>query len=150
MDPLFNIYTDQLRSEQIMHINMFASPDFLDMAENEPIFTAPIFFKGQAYIANNYLIISLLIETKGQMPCSICNTMTPLPITIKNFIHTESLEQLTSSVFNYSTVAREEIILALPQFIECHNGKCPDRAHIAKYIKEKKSIPPHNFPFTDL
>lgn len=148
MSSLFNICIKELKNGKTIPVDIDTSPDFLEIIENDLIFSDPISIKGQIYLTNQHMILQLSIDTKGQIPCSICNAMTSFSISIQNFTQTEDLENIKLSTFNYAHIVREEILLAIPSYTEC-SGTCPWRPFVTKYMK-KKLPPPDNFPFADL
>lgn len=150
------IFIDRLKDGHIDKFSGELTPDFLQVREKELTFTGPIKLKGEAYLASDHLILRLHIETKLSMPCSICNEPTELKINVPDFYHTELISEIRSSIFDYSEALREDILLQVPQFIECHGGKCPERENIKVYLKKEKvpgskQAASHvHFPFSDL
>jgi len=151
----FKIYVDRLRSGQKEAIEENFAPDFLDVKEEDLHFPAPVAVKGETYVADDHLILHLDITTKALMPCAVCNEQTEIPIALKNLYLTIPLEEIKGAIFDFSTELREAILLQIPPFIECGNGKCPQREELKKYLtdpaKGTKDLPPHevHFPFSD-
>lgn len=157
MDNTFKIYIDRLVDGHSTPIDETVPPNFLDVNETELLFPYPVRLHGQTYLANDHLVIQLVITTKAKIPCVICNEFFEIPIVISDFYHAEPLADIKSKIFDFSEAVREAILLLVPQFAECHNGKCPERASIQGLIKkdnikptEKPSDPPTHFPFADL
>ena len=150
------IFVDRLKEGSIEKLEGEVPPDFLEVGDQDLKCTSPVKLKGQAYIATDHLLIQLHIETKISMPCSICNEPTEIKINIPDFTQVEPLSEIPSSVFDYTDLVREDILLSLPQFTECHDGKCPERDLIKNYLKkEEKAKKPASeeavhFPFSDL
>ncbi len=157
MDNAFKIYIDRLDNGQSIPIDETVEPNFLDIHESELLFPYPVRLHGQTYLANDHLIIQLVITTKAKIPCAICNDFFEFPIIIPDFYHAEPLAVIKSKIFDFSDAVRESILLLVPQFAECHEGKCPERENLKDIIKkdtikhtEKPSDPPTHFPFADL
>lgn len=150
------IFIDRLKDGHIEKFSGELSTDFLQIKEEELTFTAPITLKGEAYLAIDHLILRLHIETKLSMPCSICNHPTELKVNVPDFYHAAPLSEIRSSIFDYTEALREDILLQVPQFIECNNNKCPERENIKVYLKTEKEpgqtpkASHVHFPFSDL
>lgn len=151
----FKIYIDRLRSGQKKEIEENFDPAFLDIQEADLQFPKPVAVQGETYIADDHLILHLNLETTAILPCSICNEPTPLPIAIKNLYLTIPLETVRGAIFDFSTELREAILLQIPLFAECGNGKCPQREQLKKYLtdttKGAAGLPAHevHFPFSE-
>ena len=148
------IYIDRLKGGQILEIDETLPPDFLEIDEEELAFEEPVRLHGEAYLANDHLVLHLNIETSARLPCSICNDSVHTPIALKNIYLSEPLEEIKGSIFDITEEVRETILLQTPLFTECHNGKCPDRAVVNKFLRpyenEKSGPDDANFPFADL
>ena len=148
------IYIDRLRGDQTVKIKETLPPEFMDITDDELAFTDPIQVQGEAYLAEDHLVIHLNMETTARLPCSICNDTVVTPIQIKNIYLTEPLSDIKSSVYDIAEQVRETILLQTPLFTECSEGKCPERENIKKFLKpeEKPTDPAEiiHFPFADL
>jgi uncharacterized metal-binding protein YceD (DUF177 family) len=154
MQGLLKIHTEQLNEEKREEINLTLPPDFLDVKEDDLYFPHPIHVKGETYVITDHLVLLLTVKTQVQMPCSICNKKISVPLETQDISHTLPLAEMESTIFDYTDLLREEIILLIPLFAECENGKCPERDQIAKFMKKKAADPAadptQNFPFADL
>jgi uncharacterized metal-binding protein YceD (DUF177 family) len=140
------IYIDRLKEGQTLKIDESLSPDFLDVHEKDLLFAEPVRLEGEAYLANEHLILHLNIETTARLPCAICNDPVNLRISIKNIYLTEPLAEIKRAVFEVTEEVRESILLQTPLFTECNGGKCPERENLKPFLKEDVT----NFPFADL
>lgn len=136
-DEPFQVFVDRLRDGQTEKIDEQLSAGFLAVNEKELSFTENISVKGEAYLAEDSLVLHLDIAAEGKMPCSICNEPTSITICIEGLYHVESLEEIKTGVFDAQKLVRETVLLETPQFAECHHGKCPQRKEMAKYLKEE-------------
>lgn len=136
MDDAFKIYIEQLRNGQERVINEKLDPDFLEVNETDLVFKKEVDLHGTVYLADKELILHWNAETEALIPCSICNDKVPVKIEVKNFYHSEPTADIKTGIFNFKELLRNTILLETPQFVECHNGKCPDRKEIKKYLKD--------------
>lgn len=134
-DEAFKIYVEQLRDGHVHKIKEIHAPDFLDVHEDELRFEKPVDVEGEAYLADDKLILHLNISTHAIIPCSICNGPVDVEIQLPNFYHMEEPENIKSGIFDFGEVLREAILLEVPAFGECHQGNCPERAQVAHYLK---------------
>lgn len=145
---MFKIYADRLKGGQVEKISFTAPSDFLEIKESDLSFPHPIAIQGEAYIAEDHLIVHLQAHTQAKIPCSVCNEPFTFQIDVPDFYHTIPLEELKSAIFDFSLLLREDILLQIPHFAECSKGKCPERSSLSKYtIKEKHD---EQFPFSSL
>jgi uncharacterized metal-binding protein YceD (DUF177 family) len=152
MVEIYQIYPHHLKDGQREAIEGQLTPDFLlDKEEPEIAFAQPVTVVGEAYVADDSLIVHLSAKTDVSMPCSICNRPTSTPIEVADFYSVEPIEELTSPVFDFRPGLREDILLALPAFIECSGSNCPEREKISNYLKkEVRATESTHFPFADL
>ena len=140
------IFTEQLRDDRRQKFDTQLSPDFLDLHENEVKNQSPVIVKGEAYVLDDLLMLQFDLSTEIEMPCSICNATTKVPLQNKNILTSIPLSELPSSIYDATGVVREEIVMLIPQFVECKKGACPERKTLNPYLKQEKK----NFPFADL
>lgn len=143
MDVL-KIFIDRLKSEETEHIQQEVLPDFIDVHEADCDFSSPVQIQGEAYLANDHLVIHLKASTAASIPCRTCNGPLKTPVSV-DFTHTVDLTTLTNPVFDYSVDLREALLLQTPQFVEC--ASCPERDTVNKYLKQPHSS---QFPFSNL
>ncbi len=147
----FEILIDRLRNGVTQKIDGAFEPEFLGVEENELQFPKKIQVCGETYLAEDHLVLRLKASTHAKMPCSVCNRMIEIELKIENFYHTEPLEEIRSGVFNYNEALREALLIELPQYVECNQGKCPERASLAPYLHSKKTKDEKtHFPFADM
>lgn len=150
MDDRFKIYIEQLRDGQIEAISESFDPSFLEIQEKELDFSDPISVKGQAYLAEDNLILHLDIDTLCSVPCSICNKLVKVEIHIKGFYHAVPVNEIKSGVYNFTEILRETILLEIPLLAECNQGNCPNRKDIEKYLKKERDHNDEGYhPFAD-
>ncbi len=148
----FKIYVDRLKDGHTQSIKEQISPDFLEIQEKELKFPSPIEIEGKAYLADDHLVIQLYLTTKASMPCTICNQEYLFPIVIESFYHIEPISSIQGHIFDYTALLREEILLQLPPFVECHQGNCPERSTLEAFLRKKEKTPVDAtyHPFADL
>ncbi len=151
MDERFKIFFEQLKEGSTEKIDITCDPDFLEVSEEALSFKDPVCIKGEVYVADSTLILHLDIATSARISCSICNAPVEIPVELIGFYHTESVEEMKEGYFNFREVIREAILLEAPAFAECHEGNCPDRKGIAKYLKQSTDVKNEGHqPFADI
>ncbi len=148
----FKIYVEQLRDGGTEKLKEELSPEFIDVSEKDLKFVDPVHVEGEAYLADDDLVLLLNCTTFATMPCAICNEPTKHTIVVKGDYQMVPLKEIKSGVFDFKDLLREAILLETPKHTECHQGKCPQRAQIQQYIKNTKSDGKEDtyHPFADL
>lgn len=147
---IFNIYIDRLYDGHTEELEEEVDPDFLEVKENDLSFSDPLFLKGEAYIADDELILHFSVTTYATLPCSICNELVKAAIQELDFYHAEPLNEIKTGVFNFKELLREVILLDAPAFAECNDGDCPRRKEIEKYLKVEGEGDDQYRPFANL
>lgn len=155
MDPRFKIYVEQLRDGHVEKLAENFAPKFLDVSENDLAFVDPVEIRGEAYLADDMLVLHVDVHTFCKIPCRICNEPVNTEIAIKGFYHAMPLEEIKTGVFDFQDILRETILLEVPSLVECHEGTCPQRRGMAKYFKKEsppgeKGVEEGYQPFADL
>jgi len=132
----FKIYPERLRDGHVERLHEVFPPDFIDVKEQELRFEHSVDVEGEAYLADDNLIIHLDIATIALMPCAICNEASEVPLEIKDFYHMEPLNEIHGAVFDLTDLLRETLLLELPKVVECNHGHCPQRQEVGKYFKK--------------
>ena len=147
----FEVYIDRLKDGHTLKVHEDIEPSFLDIKEQELRFPSPVSVCGDIYLAEDHLVLHLKVKTEAHVPCVICNELFAYPIEA-DFYYTVPPEELIKPIFDYTEALREVILLEIPTFAECHDGKCPEREATSKYLKkEATTAEPHTqFPFSDL
>lgn len=138
MDTSYNIYIERLRDGHIEKIDETLTPEFLGIDEKFLVFQDLVKITGEAYLAEDTLVLHLEINTQSSVPCSVCNEPVKTEISIHNFYHAEPLDNIKSGIFNYQQILRECILLETSPFAEC-KGNCPRRLELQKYFKKPGS-----------
>lgn len=135
LDPFLKIYVDQLRGGKSWPLHRDLSPDFLGVNESELKFVDPIRMDGQAYLAQDDLVVQVSLTTEALVPCRICNRPFKIAISIPKLIHVEPIGSLKRGYFDISEILREAILLEVPYVAECHDGQCPTRTDLKPYLR---------------
>ncbi len=147
----FKIFIDRLKGGQTHKIDEAVDPLFLAVDEKELGFPSKVDVKGEAYLADDHLIIRLKVKTVALMPCAICNEMIEKELKVDNFYHTQPIEEIPSAIFDFTELLREALLLDLPKYIECNQGNCPERTTIAPFLRPQARIEKTTyFPFADM
>ncbi len=155
MKEKLNVYPDRIKDGNTDEIAHELESSFMDVHENEMRFKDPIFIEGEAYVTDDWLIVSLSIQTQVQLICSVCNTDFSFDIDIQNMMHEEPLENIRDGSFDILPVVRDNILLAVPFYPQCGITTCLRRAEIEPYLKKETpkedEIQEHGHnPFKDL
>lgn len=142
------IFIDRLKTQGTEKIFETLGSEILGPEEEELKFPSPVQVKGEAYVADDHLIVHLEATTFALLPCSVCGQKVRIALGIDAFYHAEPLENIGSALFDYGPLLREALLLELPFKVECKEGNCPERAGILPYMKRDESS--ENFPFADL
>lgn len=152
INEAFRIYTDRLKDNEEQVIQEELDPSFLDIVDQELKFEKNVSLQGTAYLADDELVLRLNVSTVVTIPCVICTDWIEVPIVIEDFIHVVPLTEIRTGVYDFREILRDEILLAVPNFVECHNGKCPSRKDIDKFLKKPDAKDQEDVyhPFADL
>lgn len=150
MEEIFTIWIDRLREGRVQKIDESLDPSFLDVHEEELVFQSPVIVYGEAYLADDHLIVRVKAFTKVKIPCVICNQLVDAPLQVNGFYHTEPIAELRDAKFDFSTPLRDSLLLELPAYIECCEGKCPERQALAPYLRKQSPPDDKSFPFANL
>lgn len=136
MDDYFNIYVDRLRGGEVENLERTFPPDFLGISEKEVQFPEPVKVEGQAYVANDDLVLHLDVTTAVAMPCSICNDSVRVSIESKGNYYLIPLNEIRGGVYKLQELLRESVLVEVPLFAECNNGNCSHRGELEKYLHQ--------------
>ncbi len=152
----FKIYIDRLKNGHVEKIRETVSSAFLDIHEEELSFPQDVEVAGEIYLADEHLVGHFFLQTAALIPCSICNEPVKIPIVIEDAYITVELAEVHTAIYDLSDELREAILLQVPLFSECNEGKCPVREQIKGFLHpespEKAQAKPNvvHFPFADL
>jgi len=147
MNDTFLIYVRRLGGGKHEQIDL-SFPGSL-LSEGERLFPEAIAVTGQAYLAEDHLVMQFDIDTEVQMPCSICNGAVTVPVINENFYSTVPLEEIKTDVYNFSDQIQEAILLEIPQFVECEGG-CKERSSLGNYFARNSDEVHHPFASLEL
>jgi uncharacterized metal-binding protein YceD (DUF177 family) len=146
------IYIDRLQNGEVEQIREVLPPAFLELAPHDELHVEQhIQVTGQAYVAEDFLIIKLDIQAKASLPCSLCNEPFSFPIQIE-CIHEELIEKIPHGVFHYAELIREAILLEIPFYPQCGGDVCKNRKKMDKYLSKdtSKQSKEQYHPFKDI
>jgi len=150
-EDFFKIFVEQLRDGQIQAISEQFTSDFLEVCEEDLSFQDDVEVSGKAYLADDDLILQFDIETQAVLPCSICNVPVKVDVRVLHFYHVVPLSEVKSGIYNFKEILREAILLETPRFVECNQGKCPQRPELSVYLKKDSDKGTSEYhPFADL
>ena len=145
------IYIDRLRDGKVEKVIEELPQSFLEVSEPELIFSTPLQISIKAYISEKHLVLNIDAKTTCTTPCTICNEKTQQTLVLKNYYHTQPLDEL-EAIFDVAPLIREAILLEVKTYIECNDGACPGRDQILSYLKKNDCTLSSdvNYPFAGL
>lgn len=149
MEDNLSIYIDRLNDgkTQVIEDKILKTDFFED--EKDLKFGPSIEIRGKAYLTNDHLVLDIGATTSVSMPCLVCNQLVPYALTMEKQKLTIPLEEIASKIFSFKDLLRENLLLQLPQTIECSNG-CVERKNIEQYLTKEKQNSSTHFPFSGL
>lgn len=155
MDERFKIYVEQLRDGHIEKLAETFEPAILEVQDADLFFADPVEMHGDAYLADDMLVMHVAASTYANIPCRICNEPVKVKVGFEGFYHAVPLDEVKGGIYNYHPVLRETLLLEVPPLAECHQGKCPQRKTLQKYLKKEsapgeKEVEDGYQPFADL
>lgn len=145
----YKIYVDRLGLGKQQAIDETIEAKDFPLKDDALRVSGPLYLKGEAYIAQDQLVLHLRAQIDFQVPCAVCNNWADLPIQLEQLYITEPLAEIRGGVFDFEEKLREELLLAVPYVYEC-GGKCPRRSEIKEFLKEKSPEGDRYHPFADL
>lgn len=136
----FNIYIDRLLGGHVENIDEEIDPKVMETKDNLLTFEEPVKVTGKAYLAEDFLIMNLDIETKYKAPCKICSEDIEKPLEVRGIYLTKELKEIPSRVFDAMELVRDTIFLEIPDYHEC-GGECPMRDELKKYFSSSEDAP---------
>lgn len=136
--PELIIAVSQLQRGAVAHFTVEAPAALLELEEEEVVPLETIKISGRAYLLEQDLIAHFSAETKVKMPCVICNESVVVPLKVTEVVQTMPTSEIGFDGYDLAPLIREELILALPQFVECIEGNCPKRKEL-KQSRAKSS-----------
>lgn len=126
------------------------SPKFLELSgEDELGCGSPVVVKGEAYVVDKSLILTISVRTEVTLPCSICNSPVQVALKLENLYHVEPISHIRDGMYRLNPFLREAILLEAPAYAECCEGNCPERGEISSYLVEEKEADRYH-PFESL
>jgi uncharacterized metal-binding protein YceD (DUF177 family) len=131
-----NLLVEHLKEGKSSAIDAALDPNLLQLNSGDLSFSNPIRIQGVSYLAEDHLVIQLDVQSTAYLPCSVCNKSVSISVVLKNVYITKPLSELSSGKLNFAEDLREVVLLEVPSFAECNEGKCPERVYIEKYLKQ--------------
>lgn len=103
--------------------------------KGEYTFSFPLLFKTRAYITDDVLILEISLETKATLFCKICTEPVEMALFVEKSCKTVPVSACRDRKYDYQADIREEVLLAIPHFIECSGGECPSRPTFKTFLR---------------
>lgn len=130
------VLVEHLKDGKSTPIDEVFEPTTLELADDELSFESPIHVQGSGYLAEDLVVIQLDIEGSCYLPCAVCNKPVKIPFVLENTYITKPLSECSGGKVCFLQDLREAILLEIPSFTECEGGQCPERSHMAPYLKQ--------------
>ena len=146
------VYLERLVSGRKQEFDELVEPDLLNLSDETLTFQDPVYVKGEAYLAEGWLILHLSVDTKVTVPCSLCNEPVAIDISVKGLIEEEAVETIHGGVFDFSDRIREVVLLEVPFYPQCGGAECSNRKDVEKYLAKNKDQGQDHWhhPFSEL
>lgn len=135
MSERLQIFLEDLRGGEELDIDITLNPDKDTLEEPDFCFRAALNVQGRAYLADNELIVHYSLQTEALLPCKICNEWVTVPIELNDLIEVRSVKKIKNRVADLTETVRQQAMLEVPLIVECHQGSCPARKELNKYLK---------------
>lgn len=136
-DHPLRLFIDRIRAQEREHIDVTLDPDFMDIHEEDLVFSDPVKVEGDVYLAGEEVVMALHAQTVMRMPCAICNAPVALPLECE-WTAVEPATSFRHGVVDLREMVRENLLLEVPHIVECEVGNCPARAEVATYLRQKQ------------
>lgn len=145
----YKIYVDRLGLGKQQLIDEQVESKEFPLADEALRVASPLEIRGEAYTAQDQLVLHLKAGVTFLVPCAVCNEWTELPIQLEELYITEPLAAIRGGVYSFEEKLREELLLAVPYVYEC-GGSCPKRSEIKTFLKNENPEGDRFHPFADL
>jgi uncharacterized metal-binding protein YceD (DUF177 family) len=137
------IYVDRLLDGHVEKMSERIDPQLLDIVDDEIGCKEPVAVSIEAYIADEFLLVTLSLQAELLLHCSVCNEEFQFPIAIEREDQEIELDEVKEGAYNVLPLIREVLLVALPLYPQCGGDCCLNRSKIEKYFaKEHKSYNP--------
>jgi uncharacterized metal-binding protein YceD (DUF177 family) len=143
------IFIDRLREQGKQDITCILGPDFVGVSEAQLEFVDPVAVSGEAYLADDYMVLHGRASTQARVPCNICNEWVTIPVEADEIYQAEPLSEAVKGVIDFGPTVRDALLLEVPQFVECGEGHCPQR-EVIDHLLHKESDQSASNPFQNL
>ena len=147
MKKQFPIYIDRLREGRVEHISQEISPELLDISDDEIDCVKPVLVKGEAYLAEDFLLVSVSLVAEVILHCSVCNEPFAFTIELPKIDQEVPLDEIHDAVFDLLPLLREVLLVEIPFYPQCGGQECKNRKDIEKYFSKGQKL---NNPFESL
>jgi len=135
MHPILCLYIDRLKGGKSEKIEGVFTPKELDLLDDSIRFISDIQLQGEGYVTDEDLIFHFSAQAEVELPCLICNDPVKTKIALNGIYKTFEKDEIKGGICDIVPAVREEILLAIPEFVECGEGKCPSRNELKQYLK---------------
>jgi uncharacterized metal-binding protein YceD (DUF177 family) len=146
-DAPLKIFIDRLREQGRQEVTCSLPGEWMGVHEASLLFQDPVQLEGEAYLADDYVVLHCNAATIAQIPCSICNEWVAQSIEVLALTQAEPIADAVKGAIDFGPTVRDALLLEVPHFLECHGGHCPQRQQLQLLLKTQSHT---NNPFKDL
>lgn len=129
------VYVDRLRGGATQPLDAELTSDDLAVNDDEARIDSATTVRGEATLADEELVIHFSAKTQARVPCTVCSADVSIPVEVTDCYHAVEKDDYKTGVYDASALVREELVMALPRFVEC-GGQCPERETVGTYLTE--------------
>ena len=128
------IYIDRLHEGKVEPINTTIAVPTSSTEGEFLSFAAPIEVSGEAYLADEFLVLHLNLKTTVRMVCKICSEDILREVEMSGVYITEEITKIPSKTYDPTKAIYDMILIEIPSYQEC-DGNCPGREDLKAYLK---------------
>lgn len=133
---VLRVRIDSSRSDSEVVFTERLSRDFFDLASDDELSPqSDILVFGKAYCASEWIMVQALVTTLVCLPCSICDERCLLPIQLKQWEQSIPISSVKNGVIDLSESLREDLLLEVPNFIQCGGDTCKHADELRSYFR---------------
>jgi uncharacterized metal-binding protein YceD (DUF177 family) len=132
-------YLQDLEGGETLSVDASVAGSCLAADDAELSFPEQVKVTGQVYLAGDTVVACLSAATRACLPCRMCNGPAWVDLRLANTYHSWDRGVFKNGKVDCLEPVREELLLQVPQFAECHNGQCPERCASAAYFAKEST-----------
>ncbi len=145
------LFVKRLRDESVETISERIAPEKFDISDNEILLKEPVIVNGEAYITDDFLLITLSISAALEIVCSFCNKKFNFNTNVEAYTIDIPVEDVRGDVLDLLPYIRELLLVEIPLYPQCGGAVCKNRKEMENFFKKECKEEPKTFkPFENL